>query len=391
MILHVDMDAFFAAVEQRDDPSLRGKPVLVGGTPDQRGVVAAASYEARPFGVRSAMPMSTALRLCPHAIIRPGRYSVYRQVAQQIRGIFNRFTPRIEPLSLDEAFLDVAGCEASSGDPLTIAKKIKQAVARECGLVASVGIAPVKFVAKLASDHGKPDGLVYVSADQVLEFLRPLPVRRLWGVGQATAKQLARLRIETVGQIAAIDPHRLEDLLGSHGRHLWELANGIDPRPVETSSQPKSVSHETTFAKDLTDPVALSTSLHSLTDQVCSRLREQGLAACGVTIKIRFADFRTITRSVHWEDPSDGSQTIWRHVKQLWEENRLWMKSPIRLLGVAATGLTEAGERQPLLFGEEERERENKIDAVMDQIRQRFGAGSLSPADLLKKRKGKGS
>lgn len=386
MILHVDMDAFFAAVEQRDHPHLRGKPVLVGGTPDQRGVVAAASYEARPFGVRSAMPMAAALRLCPHAVVQPGRYSVYQEVARQIRAILHRYTPLVEPLALDEAFLDVEGCERSVGDPASIAKSIKKTILDECGLVASVGAAPVKFVAKLASDHGKPDGLVVVEPDQVLDFLAPLPVRRLWGVGEATAKQLARLGVDTIGRLRSTKPEQLTALLGSHGRHLWELANGIDPRRVEARSDPKSVSHETTFATDVCDPAVLEAALHSLTDQVCSRLREQGLAACGATIKIRFADFRTVSRSTHWQDPCDGSQTIWNRVKILWGKEQAWTRSPIRLLGVAATGLTGVENQQPLLFGEQEREKESRVDDAMDQIRRRFGESSLRPADVLELR-----
>lgn len=382
MILHVDMDAFFAAVEQRDFPELRGKPVLVGGAPDQRGVVAAASYEARPFGVRSAMPMSQAVRLCPHAIIRRGRYHVYRQVSSQIRQILGEFSPLVEPLALDEAFLDVSGCERSLGDAVQIGREIKRRIAEECRLVASVGIAPVKFVAKLASDEGKPDGFVVVSAAEVLGFLHPLSVRRLWGVGKATAERLERLGIRTIGQLRQTDVKLLEDLLGSQGRHLWELAHGIDPRPVQTGADPKSISHETTFPRDVTQIGLLLSTLHSLTEQVCSRLRHHGMAASGVTIKVRWSDFRTITRSAHWQPPSDSTRTIWEHVKQTW--NRLdWQNKPVRLLGVGVTGLSKLVERQPSLFDEESDERERRIDRVADEIRQRFGLDSLRPADTL--------
>jgi DNA polymerase-4 len=267
MMIHVDMDAFFASVEQRDFPELIGKPVLVGGvTP--RSVVAAASYEARQFGCRSAMPMREALRLCPGAVVQPHRFPVYREVSRQIRNIFARFTPLVEPLSLDEAFLDVTASEACLGQADTIARQIKELIRAETLLVASVGVAPVKFVAKIASDAGKPDGFVIVTADQLLDFLAPLDVRRLWGVGKATLPKLSRLGIEKIADLRKFSPERLAQDLGQQGRHLWELAHGIDPRPVVAEREPQSISHEETFDEDLTDSPTLATELHSLTDEV---------------------------------------------------------------------------------------------------------------------------
>jgi DNA polymerase-4 len=385
MIIHVDMDAFYASVEQRDFPELRGKPVLVGGvTP--RSVVAAASYEARRFGCRSAMPMSEARRRCPDAVIQPHRFAVYRQVAQQIREIFARFTPLVEPLSLDEAFLDVTASIPCLGEAESMGRQIKQLVASQTSLIASVGIAPVKFLAKIANDAGKPDGLVVVPPDGVLDFLSPLPVHRLWGVGKATLGRLAPLGIETVADLRRFSPQRLVQELGNHGRHLWELAHGIDPRPVVPEREPQSISHEETFDEDLTDPQTLLTELHCLTDEVAQRLRAEQFLATTVTVKIRLSNFQTLTRQSPLPEPTDQTRLFWQTVQKIWQDYRRPGRQGIRLLGVGLSGLVRPHLRQPTLFDEQEDLSSRRIDSTVDAIRQRFGSDSLKSADLLRRR-----
>jgi DNA polymerase-4 len=383
MIIHVDMDAFYASVEQRDFPQLRGKPVLVGGvTP--RSVVAAASYEARQFGCRSAMPMREALRLCPSAIVQPHRFAVYRDLSRQIRNIFARFTPLVEPLSLDEAFLDVTGSEACLGQADTIARQIKNLIRQETALVASVGVAPVKFVAKIASDAGKPDGFVVVTADQVLGFLATLDVQRLWGVGKATLPKLNHLGIRKIADLRKFSPERLTQVLGQQGRHLWELAHGIDPRPVVAERDPQSISHEETFDEDLTDSSTLATELHSLTDEVAQRLRADKFLASTVTVKIRLANFQTITRQQTLADPTDQTSTIWETVQRIWNAWKRPGSQGIRLLGVGLAGLVRPTARQLSLFEEQESPSDKRIDSAVDAIRLRFGNDSLKSADLLR-------
>lgn len=397
MIIHVDMDAFYASVEQRDFPELKGKPVLVGGvTP--RSVVAAASYEARKFGCRSAMPMREALRRCPSAVVQPHRFAVYRDVARQIRNIFSRFTPLVEPLSLDEAFLDVAGSLACMGQADQIAREIKRLVRDETALVASVGAAPVKFLAKIASDAGKPDGLVVVGPEQMLDFLAPLPVDRLWGVGKATLPKLSVWNIKTIGDLRKFSPERLTQHLGQQGRHLWELAHGIDPRPVLPEREAKSISHEETFDEDLHDNAELLTQLHLLADEVAHRLRGEKLLATTISLKIRLAPFQTISRQSSLPEATDQTRIIWETTQQLWND---WRKpdppaarsSPlhhpprpgIRLLGVGLSGLIRPQERQPSLFDEPQNDASRQIDQTVDAIRRRFGGDSLKPADLIRR------
>jgi DNA polymerase-4 len=295
-ILHVDMDAFYASVEQCDQPELRGRPVIVGGL-GGRGVVSAASYEARIFGVHSAMPMATAKRLCPQGDFLPVRMQRYARISRQIREILLSFTPLVEPLSLDEAFLDVRGCEKLFGPAEEIARRAKDRIRMETGLVASVGVAPNKFLAKLASDHGKPNGLVLLPADKVVEFLTPLPVGRLWGVGAKGEKRLHALGLRTVGQLAALPEALLVSHFGEQGKHLWHLAHGLDDRRVMPDRDAKSISTETTFAHDLADKEALRSCLLELVDHLAGRLRSHGLRARTVDVKIRSADFRTWTRS----------------------------------------------------------------------------------------------
>ncbi|MBA3451811.1 MAG: DNA polymerase IV, partial [Deltaproteobacteria bacterium] len=306
-ILHVDLDAFFAAVEQRDDPSLRGKPVLVGGSA-RRGVVAACSYEARVFGIKSAMPMAEALRRCPRAIVVRHHMERYAEASQTFFQILGDFSPEVEGLSLDEAFLDVTASERLLGDGPTIAREIKRRVRAELSLVASVGVAPIKFAAKIASDIDKPDGLRVIAPDGVLSFLHPLPMTRLWGVGDATREILASMGLSTIGDVARYPENALVGRLGAvTGHHLAALARGEDHRPVISESDPVSVGHQETFDEDIDDKGELAVLLLEQADRVAVRLREAGLRARAVVLIIKYDDFRQITRRMTLEAPtSDG-------------------------------------------------------------------------------------
>src|SRR5579872_6528210 len=297
MILHVDMDAFYASVEERERPELVGKPLIVGGTPQGRGVVAAANYAVRKFGVHSAMPTSTALRLCPHAIVLRPRLDFYAEVSEQIREILYRFTPVVEPLSLDEAFVDVTGSELLFGPSIEIGRRIKREIRESLRLVASVGVAPNKFLAKIASDIEKPDGFVVVDPAGVQSFLDPLPVGRLWGVGRVTGEAFDRLGVRTIGDVRRMPLVTLTQHFGSVGEHLRQLAHGIDARPVVPDREAKSISHETTFAVDIDDREALRAWIVELAEQVGCRLRRHNLRGRTVQVKIRLADFQTITRA----------------------------------------------------------------------------------------------
>src|SRR5262245_958124 len=338
-ILHVDMDAFYASVEQRDHQELRGKPVIVGGV-QGRGVVCAASYEARPFGVHSAMPVLTARRLCPDGIFIPVRMSHYAQISRQIRDIFFSFTPLVEPLSLDEAFLDVHGCEGLFGAPPQIARKIKERILAETGLIASVGATRNKYLAKLASDVGKPDGFVVLTPDKVREFLMPLPVSRIWGVGAKSEKRLHEFGLRTIGQIAATPERILIDRFGELGAHIWRLANGIDDRTVVPDREAKSVSTETTFAHDIGDRRVLRTWLLDLTEHLGTRLRHGGLWGRTIDVKIRSSDFHTTTRSTTLAEATNATNVLWKAAADLFERSLSADLLPVRLLGVGATKLT---------------------------------------------------
>src|ERR1043166_3420341 len=355
-ILHVDMDAFYASVEQRDHPELRGRPLLVGGA-GPRGVVTAASYEARPYGVHSAMPMATARRLCPQAIVMPVRMAHYAAISRQIRQIFHAFTPLVEPLSLDEAFLDVRGCEGLFGSARQIAQKIKDRIEAETGLVASVGVAPNKFLAKLAGDVGKPDGLVMLAPEQVTGFLGPLPVARLWGVGAKGEQRLVALGIRTIGDLAERSEQVMVDHFGESGRHLWHLAHGRDDRVVVPDRQAKSLSTETTFAYDIGDRSILRSCLLDLVDEVASRVRHAGLRARSVDLKLRSSDFRTRSRARALPEASDVTEVLWQAAADLFERSLSDEILPLRLLGVGAGRLTREGTVQSDLFDEDHRER----------------------------------
>ncbi len=378
MILHIDMDAFYASVEQRDRPELRGRPVIVGGTPEGRGVVAAASYEARQFGVHSAMPAVTARRLCPHAVCLPVRMAHYASVSRQIREIFGRFTPTIEPLSLDEAFLDVSGTERLFGSACDVGRRIQQAIEAELHLAASVGVAPNKFLAKIASDLRKPRGFVYVPPDCVEAFLDPLGIERLWGVGEVSQRVLHKLGVQTIGQLRQVDVTILRDHFGKQGDHLWELAHGRDPRPVVPDHLAKSISHETTFAHDIGDPEILRACLLELTEQVARRLRRQKLRGRTVQLKVRFADFRTITRAHSLPSATNVTQMLWETAAELLATKLPDPLPPVRLLGMGVSNFEDRTQRQGTLFADEETERQGRLDGVRDAIREKFGNSALS-------------
>lgn len=376
-ILHVDMDEFFAAVEKLDNPELRGQPLLIGGDPKGRGVVATASYEARTFGCHSAMPMATAVRLCPQAIIIRPRGRRYGEVSEQVFAIFERFTPLIEPLSIDEAFLDITGTERLLGPPRQAAANLKQAIQEEVGLTASVGLAPNKFLAKLASDMDKPDGLTVVPKDGVQAFLDPLPIRKLWGVGPSTAAVIGRLGVQTVGQLRAIDPAELTRQLGSTGEHLARLARGLDDRSVTPNSQAKSIGQEVTFPRDIADPDELRSVLLGQVEQVARRCRRHGLAARTVTIKVRYGDFKTITRSHTLAEATDLTDALWTGVRNLFDEWAARSFKPVRLIGATATGLVARDKVSESLFPDEQDQRKGRLDRTVDDIIDRFGKGSI--------------
>ncbi|MGE3775618.1 MAG: DNA polymerase IV [Pirellulaceae bacterium] len=376
-ILHVDMDAFYASVEERDRPELVGHPVIVGGTPEGRGVVAAANYEARKFGVHSAMPAVTAHRLCPQAIFLRPRMEYYAGISQQIRDILAEYTPLVEPLSLDEAFLDVSGSGHLFGSATRIGQAIKQDIRRQLGLVASVGVAPNKFLAKIASDLEKPDGFVVVDPQHIQDFLDRLPVGRLWGVGKVTGGALERLGVRTIRQLRDMSAAALEHCFGSQGHHLRELAHGLDDRPVVPEREAKSISHETTFVQDLEDPEVMRAWLLELSEQVGCRLRRLGLKAHTVHLKVRFGDFHTVTRALTLPQATHATQEIWQAANEMFTARLPQRRLRVRLLGVGTSGLDRPGLVQKSLFGEAEQVRQSRLDEVSDRIKEKFGNGSL--------------
>ena len=383
MILHVDMDAFYASVEQRDRPELAGRPVIVGGTPEGRGVVAAANYEARRFGVHSALPTATAKRLCPHAVCLPPRIDHYAKVSAEIQAIFRRYTPLIEPLSLDEAFLDVTGSEPLFGSSVEIGWRIKREIHKQMNLVASVGVAPNKFLAKIASDLEKPDGLVVVDAKRIQEFLDPLPVSRVWGVGRVTGSVLDRLGVRSIGDLRQLSVETLRDGLGRHGQHLWQLARGIDSRPVVPDSQAKSISHETTFAVDVDDDEVLRAWVIELTEQVARRLRRQNLRGRTVHLKVRFDDFRTMTRAMTLARPTDVTHELCDAAGGMLAHRLPPNRRPVRLVGVGVSGIDNGDDHQRMLFEDDTHGVQQRLDSAADQIRVRFGQTSLRRASSM--------
>jgi len=374
-IIHIDMDAFYASVEQRDDPALAGKPVIVGGHPT-RGVVLAASYQVRPFGVRSAMSMVEALRRAPHAVVVRPRFSAYVAASEEIAAIFERFTPLVEPLSLDEAFLDVTASRALFGDPTTIASTIRAEIARRLRLPASAGIAAVKFVAKIASDGAKPNGQRAVSEAETKAFLAPLPIGRLWGVGRKTEATLKLHGLHTIGDLAAADPDRLERRFPGT-RPLWELSQGLDPREVIPDRAAKSIGAEDTFDEDL-EAGALAPHIHGQAERVARRLRRAGLKARVVQLKLKLSDFTLLTRRITLAEPTDDGPTVYRTARELLE--RAPPPQRLRLTGVAAHELQSAGAQLGLFAAAPSRSA--RLNAALDRIVERFGDDAVTTADL---------
>lgn len=378
-ILHVDLDAFFAAVEQRDRPELRGRPVIVGGGDrNARGVVSAASYEARVFGVRSAMPLRTAGALCPQGVFLPVDGAKYSAVSRQVMSILRGFTPLVEPISIDEAFLDVAGTETLLGSADAVARAIKAAIRREVDLSASVGVATTKLVAKVASELRKPDGLVVVEPGTEAAFLAPLPIERLWGVGAKTRAVLTEYGVRTIGDLAALPVDILLRRFGNSGSQLAARAVGIDPSPVGDGAATKSVSHEHTFDVDTADWEVIERTLLALSEGVAGRLRAGGVKAGTVAIRLRDSDFVTISRQRTLKEPTDMTDAIWRTAVSLVRPQVRGMR--VRLLGVGASHLTDR--EQLALFGEEGGRRRRVVEAS-DAIRERFGARAITRARLL--------
>ncbi len=381
-ILHVDMDAFYASVELRTRPELQGQPVIVGGG-GTRGVVLSATYEAREFGVRSAMPMMRARRLCPQAIVLPPTFRRYSEASAGIMEIFRSVTPLVEPLSLDEAFLDVRGAERRLGRPREIAEWIRARVWDEQQLTCTVGVASTKFVAKLASARGKPDGLLVVPADGLVSFLHPLPVEALWGVGERTAESLHRLGLQTVGDIAQVPVHTLQRVLGAAaGSHLTALAWGRDDRKVIASEPEKSVGAEETFARDVDDPQIVLREVLRLAERTAARLREQGYASRTISLKVRFADFTTITRARTLPQATDSGREIYEVARELFRKLGL-QRARLRLVGVRAESLVSSGRvTRQLSLGERE-SGWREADRAVDRASARFGSGSVRPASLV--------
>jgi DNA polymerase-4 len=378
------MDAFYASVEVLDDPSLAGRPVIVGGTGD-RGVVSAASYEAREYGVHSAQPTFTARRLCPHGLFLPVRMSRYQQMSARIFDIFKRFTPLVEPLSLDEAFLDVTGTERLFGPPADLADRIKRLVKTETGLTVSAGVAPTKMAAKIASDLEKPDGLTVVPPSEVGPFLGRLPIPKLWGVGRATRKTLQMLGVETIGDLARMDIDFMERKLGSSGRQLVLLARGEDDRAVSPSRTVKSIGAEDTFGQDVTDVEKASAELLRLTVRASRRLRAKGFLCRTVTLKVKYSDFKQITRAESLARPTDEIKVIHTALKNLLPQTAVGRR-PVRLLGVSLSGLTVENEsgQYSWLDGMAESSRGRDLDRALDRIAEKYGDRAVVAATLLK-------
>lgn len=387
-ILHLDLDAFYAAVEVLDRPELRGKPVIVGGSSD-RGVVAAASYEARRFGVHSAMPIARARRLCPDGVYLPVRMPRYAEVSARVFAVYGRYTPLVEPLSIDEAFLDVTGCGRLYGSAEETARSIKGAVRAEIGLIVSAGAAANKFVAKIASDMGKPDGLVVVPPGEEQAFLDPLPVGKVWGVGKVTEGELARMGIRTIRDLRRTTRELLVRAFGEHGHHLFALSRGIDDRPVVTERDAKSIGHEETFERDLRYRDTMRRELLALSGRVAERLRREGLRGKTVTLKVKYSDFVQVTRAITLADPTDDGGTVYRCALDLLSETEAGAR-PVRLLGVSLSRLEEAKEHVPgtrmqqmPLFGGPERAaraapppdpaKKDALNRAVDRIREKFG------------------
>ena len=374
-ILHVDMDAFFAAVEVLDDPSLAGKPLLVGGE-GKRGVVATASYEARKFGCRSAQPVAVAKRLCPQAIVVPPRGHRYREISTKLFQILERYTPLVEPLSVDEAFLDVHGTERLFGPPVEVARSLKEAIRMELSLTASVGVAPNKFIAKLASDLEKPDGLTVLSLEGYLDRSSELSIAKIWGLGPASAKAFEKIGVRTVADLRGLPLTWLEKHFGSSGEHFYRLARGIDGRRVAPDHEAKSIGQEQTFSEDVEDPEEVRAVLLGQIENVARRLRRNGLLAETLTVKIRYGDFKTITRRAKLFEPSQSTRSLWEAAKRLFDEWAEKGYEPVRLIGGAASDFANGPLQTSLISGTDDA-RVARVDGATDAIVERFGRGAI--------------
>ncbi len=379
-IIHIDMDAFFASIEQRDNPELKGRPVAVGGSPKQRGVVAAASYEARRFGVKSAMPMATAIKLCPGLIVVPANHKKYKAVSDLIMEIFYSYTPLVEPISLDEAFIDVRGSEKLFGSPEFIGAQIQQSIRRELQLTASVGIGPNKFIAKLASDYQKPEGFTVIPQDKVLDFLAPLPIEKMWGTGLKTADELKRIGVYTIGQLRELPQSFLEERFGKYGRVLFEFARGRDDRPVDPCRKAKSVGKEVTFAEDVQDMDKLRQTIRVLTEKVGRSLRYDNLKCGSVTLKIKYPNHKLVTRTTTLPEPTNLTGIIYTTAIRLLEQH---CKTPVRLIGVTCGKLT--GKQLITLFPDEQQVKEENLTKALDELKDRYGEEVVKVASLLEK------
>lgn len=389
-ILHVDMDAFYASIEIRDNPTLAGRPVCVGGSAARRGVIAAASYAAREYGVHSAMPTARALELCPSLVLLPADFEKYTATSRQIMAIFQRYTPLVEPLSLDEAFLDVAGCERLHGDAVQIGGAIRRDILRETGLVASIGVAPTKFLAKLASDLDKPDGFRVIQPGEIRTVLDPLPVSKIFGVGRRTAKRLESLGVHTVGDLAGRTREEALREFGATGAWIHDLAQGIDHRRVTPRRAEKSHGMERTFAEDVADREVLRLFLYEFCEEVAFDLRNRGLRGRTVSIKARFSDFKTITRSRTLDHATNLGARIYATARELLERVP---ERPLRLLGVQLSSLEDVrAPVQETLFdeGAEAAGPHGRLERAtpgLDRLRKKYGPGTVVPASLLKRRK----
>jgi DNA polymerase IV len=390
VILHLDMDAFYAAVEIRDDPSLAGRPLIIGHR-GRRGVVSTCSYEARRFGVHSAMPSLTAERLCPQATWRPGRMELYVEVSHRIRRVLADASPVVEPLSIDEAFLDLTGMAADLAGGRAVAARLKERIRAEERLTASVGVAPNKFLAKIGSDLEKPDGLVVLALEDVPARLWSLPVERLWGVGPRTAPHLQAAGLRTIGDLAAAPPGRLQGLLGDDAAaHLRRLAHGVDDRPVQAQRETKSISEERTYATDLRDPDDIDRALLERAEGVARELRSAGLAGRTVHLKVRTGRFTTWTRALTLPAATDLTEVIVRAGRDLFRDRIRLGREGVRLLGLGVSGLEAAGSGQGRLFPDAAEERARRVAVAADAVRRRLGDGAITRARLLRRRGGKG-
>ena len=382
-ILHVDMDAFFVSVELLTRPELRGKPVVVGGRPDQRGVVTAASYEARKYGVHSAMPLRTAGRLCPHAVFLDGHHEKYGQWSDRVASILARFSPIVEMVSIDEAYLDLAGTERIYGPPLAAADKLLRTITRETQLPCSGGLATTRLVAKVASEQGKPRGLVWVAPGMEARFLAPLPIRKIPGIGEVTERALRALSIETVDQLASHPQEKLESVFGQWGTALFRKARGGDAYEFLIDAEPKSISHNHTFGEDTSDVRAMESILSHLSQKACKRLREAGLCSRTLTLTIRYAGFQTYTRSKTVPDPVRLDADIFAVFLELFREHRD-AKRKVRLLGVALSALSHGAEQLDLLEADR-RDKLKKLTEATDRLRDKFGFGSVQFGGSLRR------